>query len=101
MRVICLGLARTGTTSLSAALEELGLKPCYRFDNLLKDRGHTETFITAFDNKYGNCGQMDYRANAGEVIGRDGFDRLFGQHMVGFTGTKRCILTSSRLWWAW
>lgn len=40
MRVIGAGFGRTGTTSLKAALEELGFGPCYHMTELFKHPSH-------------------------------------------------------------
>jgi hypothetical protein len=47
MRVICVGLNRTGTTSLTLALEELGFGPCYHIRTLNSEPHRVVDWITA------------------------------------------------------
>src|ERR1700679_2922839 len=49
MRVIGVGLPRTGTTSLKAALEILGFGPCHHMVELFKLPNRTVEFIRAYD----------------------------------------------------
>ena len=47
IRVIGAGFGRTGTTSLEAALEELGFGPCYGMQDALGRPGHAEAWDAA------------------------------------------------------
>lgn len=47
LRVIGAGLGRTGTTSIKAALEELGFGPCYHMSELGKHPEHPKAWVTA------------------------------------------------------
>ncbi len=47
MRVICVGLNRTGTTSLTLALEELGFGPCYHIRTLNSEPHRVVDWLTA------------------------------------------------------
>ena len=48
MKVIGTGVARTGTTSTKAALEELGFDPCYTFVTLFAKREHIDLWLAAY-----------------------------------------------------
>jgi hypothetical protein len=47
MRVIGAGFGRTGTTSLKAALQELGFGPAYSLTEVFEDPGHVEVWEAA------------------------------------------------------
>lgn len=47
IRIIGAGFGRTGTTSLEAALEELGFGPCYGMQDALASPGHAEAWDAA------------------------------------------------------
>ena len=49
VRVICIGLPRTGTTSLKEALEILGFGPCHHMVELFRKPEQTVTFLRAYD----------------------------------------------------
>ncbi|KAK3627906.1 hypothetical protein LTR22_022571 [Elasticomyces elasticus] len=48
LEVICLGLPRTGTTSLQAALTILGFGPCHQGVDLFRNPARNEAFISLF-----------------------------------------------------
>ena len=48
LRVIGAGLGRTGTTSLKAALEELGFGPCYHMTEVFRHPEHAEFWSAAW-----------------------------------------------------
>ena len=60
MRVIGAGFGRTGTTSLKAALEELGFGPSYTLSEVFRNPEHAEIWETA-------------RGRAGEGVDWEGF----------------------------
>ncbi|MBN6050645.1 sulfotransferase [Nonomuraea sp. RK-328] len=62
MEVIGAGLPRTGTTSMKAALERLGFGPCYHMSEVMTRPDHVDRWLAA---------------TAGEVHGRDGWDKVF------------------------
>jgi len=45
MKVIGSGFGRTGTLSLQAALQQLGFGPCYHMVEVIKHRGHPQTWL--------------------------------------------------------
>ena len=47
MRVIGAGFGRTGTTSLKAALEQLGFAPCYHMQEVIKNPSHVSFWNAA------------------------------------------------------
>ncbi|QIN78588.1 sulfotransferase family protein [Rubrobacter marinus] len=47
VRVIGAGFGRTGTTSLEAALEELGFGPCYSMEDSVRSPEHVEAWTAA------------------------------------------------------
>lgn len=47
MKLIGAGFGRTGTKSLQAALEELGLKPCYHMTSVVENPEHTQLWYDA------------------------------------------------------
>jgi hypothetical protein len=49
MRVMNVGIGRTGTQSVKAALELLGLGPCYNMEDAWGQPGHLEIWESAFD----------------------------------------------------
>ncbi|KIJ26485.1 hypothetical protein M422DRAFT_272464 [Sphaerobolus stellatus SS14] len=52
VKVICLGLCRTGTSSLRDALEILGLGPCYHWTTIVERNGKDfETWAKIGDGK--------------------------------------------------
>lgn len=51
MKVIGAGFGRTGTTSLKAALAELGFGPCYHMTELFKHPEHVRFWTAALDGK--------------------------------------------------
>ncbi len=57
LSIIGAGFGRTGTTSQKAALDELGLGPCYHFDEILKNPGHDQLWLDVVGGK-----QIDWRA---------------------------------------
>jgi hypothetical protein len=51
MRLIGAGFGRTGTKSLQAALEELGLKPCYHMTEVFQNPTHMELWTDAAEGR--------------------------------------------------
>lgn len=51
MKVIGAGLGRTGTKSLQAALEQLGLGPCYHMHEVYEHPEHGPTWMAAIEGK--------------------------------------------------
>jgi hypothetical protein len=51
MKLIGAGFGRTGTTSLKAALEELGLGPCYHMSETFKNSEHVDTWLAAAEGR--------------------------------------------------
>ncbi|MFX1534439.1 MAG: sulfotransferase, partial [Promethearchaeota archaeon] len=51
MQLIGAAFGRTGTTSLKAALEELGLKPCYHAKTLFTHPNHAKIWLQAAQKK--------------------------------------------------
>jgi len=49
MRLIGAGFGRTGTTSLKAALAQLGFAPCYHMQEVFKHPSHARTWLAAAD----------------------------------------------------
>jgi len=49
LRVIGPGFGRTGTMSFKAALEQLGLGPCYHMIEVYENEGHVEAWTAAID----------------------------------------------------
>jgi hypothetical protein len=64
MDVICVGLGRTGTTSLKLALEELGFGPCYDVPDVIGDRGRIAQWLAAAEGRPVNWDEIfaGYRA---------------------------------------
>jgi len=64
MKVIGAGVARTGTTSTKAALEELGFDPCYTFVTLFAKREHIDLWLAAYAGQPMDWPQLfaDFRA---------------------------------------
>ena len=56
VRVICIGLPRTGTSSLKEALEILGFGPCHHMVELFQKPEQTVTFLRAYNGE-----QVDFR----------------------------------------
>jgi hypothetical protein len=48
VKVIGAGFGRTGTTSLKAALEELGFGPCYHMTEVFAHPGHADFWVSAW-----------------------------------------------------
>jgi hypothetical protein len=47
MKIIGAGFGRTGTTSLQAALEQLGFGPCYHMTEVIKHPDHADVWMAA------------------------------------------------------
>jgi hypothetical protein len=58
MRVIGAGFGRTGTASLRAALEELGLGPCYHMTEVFRNPHHIELWEEAYEGRLGSWGEI-------------------------------------------
>ncbi|KAI9768624.1 MAG: hypothetical protein M1840_004821 [Geoglossum simile] len=68
MRLLCLGLGRTGTASLGKALETLNYKKIYALETLMVSPRDVELWERAMDAKFYGKG----------VFGREEWDLLFG-----------------------
>ncbi|RDL32350.1 uncharacterized protein BP5553_08806 [Venustampulla echinocandica] len=74
MKVICLGLCRTGTSSLRAALFELGLNDVYHMFSVTTENPlDAELWKEAYDAKY---------KGIGKPYGKEEFDALLGHCMA-------------------
>lgn len=64
LSIIGAGFGRTGTTSQQRALDELGLGPCYHFDEVLKNPGHDQLWLDIVNGKPIDSDAVfgDYRA---------------------------------------
>jgi hypothetical protein len=64
MKVIGAGFGRTGTTSLKAALEELGFGPCYHMKEVFENPKHTSTWMAATEGRHVDWKEFfkDYQA---------------------------------------
>lgn len=51
MKIIGAGFGRTGTTSLQAALVQLGFDPCYHMSEVFNHAGHDKIWAAAYDGK--------------------------------------------------
>lgn len=58
MKVIGAGFGRTGTASLSHALEELGFGPCYHMMEALSHPEHISTWLAAYDGESVDWGEL-------------------------------------------
>ncbi|MFX1256095.1 MAG: sulfotransferase family protein [Promethearchaeota archaeon] len=54
MKIIGAGFGRTGTTSLKAALEELGFSPCYHMSRVITHPRHVKIWLYAAQNRQVN-----------------------------------------------
>ncbi|KAJ7435444.1 hypothetical protein B0H11DRAFT_2113750 [Mycena galericulata] len=72
MEVLSLGMSRTGTASMKAALEILGYKDCYHFCNVFTNIRDCDMWMEAFAAKYQGKGKF----------GRAEFDKLLGHCMA-------------------
>lgn len=59
IRVVCLGLSRTGTFSMKTALELLDKGPCYHMSEVIQTEGHAELWQ-----------KVEAAQRAGEVVFR-------------------------------
>jgi len=66
MQVLCLGMGRTGTQSLSEALPLLGISPVYHMKDVRKN-SHTDLWSSLFEAK-----------QAGKPISTEQFDEILG-----------------------
>jgi hypothetical protein len=74
MKVLCLGLGRTGTSSLRQALLDLGYSDVYHFASLLQENPRdSEMWIDAFQAKF---------HGKGKLFEREEFDQLLGHCMA-------------------
>lgn len=82
LRVLCLGLSRTGTVSLRQALVQLGYKDCYHFASTLQENPRdAEMWIEALNAKF---------KGIGEPYERKHWDALLG-HCQAITDTPSVI----------
>ena len=80
MQVLSLGMSRTGTVSMQAALELLGCKPTYHGFTPLYNLDHLPAWTAAFEAKY---------HHNGEPFTRQDWDRLLGGY--GAVTDSPCI----------
>ena len=74
MKVLCLGVSRTGTSSMRQALIDLGYSDCYHYASILNDNPRdNEMWVEAFEAKFQGKGKPFERAE---------WDRLLGHCMV-------------------
>ncbi|GAB7362411.1 hypothetical protein MBLNU230_g2734t1 [Neophaeotheca triangularis] len=77
MRVLCLGLSRTGTMTLFTALQQLGYKPYHMAVAISSPKTNFEAWSEALRAKYHND-------NSGSALmkpwGREEFDKLLGNY---------------------
>jgi len=82
LRVLCLGLSRTGTVSLRQALMRLGYGDCYHFASTLQENPlDTELWLEALNAKFNGVGKE---------YGRREWDALLG-HCQAVTDTP-CVI---------
>jgi hypothetical protein len=87
MKVICLGLGRSGTSSLRQALLDLGYADVYHFASLMQENPRdAEMWIDAFQAKF---------HGKGKPFGREEFDQLLG-HCMAVTDTP-CFVFDEEL----
>lgn len=72
MQVLSLGMARTGTVSMQAALELLGCKPTYHGYTALYKLDHLPAWTAAFEAKYHNNGRPFIRQDWDQLLGSYG-----------------------------
>lgn len=70
MKVLVLGMPRTGTQSLADALERLGISPVYHMREVGKNK-HQAFWIEALDAKF---------EGRGELFNREKFDQILGPY---------------------
>jgi hypothetical protein len=82
LRILCLGLSRTGTVSLRQALIQLGYKDCYHFASTLQENPRdAEMWIEALKAKF---------KGIGEPYGKEQWDALLG-HCQAISDTP-CVM---------
>lgn len=70
LRVLCLGLSRTGTVSLRQALVQLGYKDCYHFASTLQENPRdAEMWIEALNAKFKGIGEPYEKAQWDALLG--------------------------------
>ncbi|RAL03914.1 sulfotransferase family protein [Aspergillus ibericus CBS 121593] len=74
LRVICTGLPRSATESLSTALEQLGYQPYHGWDLVFDSPGYIQEWAALARRKYDGAPDGDFHATAAE------FDALLGDH---------------------
>ena len=72
MQVLSLGMPRTGTVSMQAALETLGCKPTYHGYTSLYNLDHLPLWTAAFEAKYHNNGIPFTREDWDQLLGNYG-----------------------------
>lgn len=73
MKVLVLGMPRTGTQSIADALIELGILPTYHMREVGKNN-HQALWVEAIDSKF---------EGKGEPWGREQFDKILGDYEAG------------------
>ena len=69
MQVLSLGMPRTGTVSMQAALETLGCRPTYHGFTSLYNLEHLPIWTAAFEAKYHNNGKSFTREDWDQLLG--------------------------------
>ncbi|KAL3455770.1 hypothetical protein BJX64DRAFT_294729 [Aspergillus heterothallicus] len=82
LRVICVGLPRSATESLSIALQKLGYNTFHGWDLVAQEGNHLEGWTKLAARKYGATGNMQITECNKEtpLITRAEFDALLGDH---------------------
>ncbi len=91
MKLIGAGFGRTGTTSLKAALEQLGFAPCYHMTEVFKHPSHARTWLAA-----ANGEPVDWRSFLGDYPATLDYpaSNFYKELMVAFPDAK--VLLSVR-----
>jgi hypothetical protein len=95
--VIGAGLARTGTTSLKLALEQIGFRPCYHTEVMAANPAHVALWERAFD------GKPDWEAIfTGFRAGVSGPTNYFFRELADYYPNAKVILTlrDAERWYA-
>jgi len=88
VRIIGAGLPRTGTSTLCAALDRLGLGPCYHARETLRRLDHIGQWLAAYDG-----GPVPYRLLAGYQVTTDAPSCFFWRELTGEYPRAKVILT--------
>ncbi|KUJ11726.1 uncharacterized protein LY89DRAFT_722819, partial [Mollisia scopiformis] len=103
LQILVLGLCRTGTYSLKAALSELGYN-VYHMASVWRSPGHADLWTEAFERKFGEKGEVLDK----DVVGKEDFERIlkgwdvvtdipaacFGPELIAAYPDAKIILTT-------